>query len=731
MIRKRLAFAASFILFASLHIAAQTVPAAQKVVKTPHVEAALIARHQSFVPGQPIALALRLKIIDHWHTYWRNPGDSGLPTKLKWTLPTGYEASEIQWPYPKKLPLGPLMNYGYEGEALHLVTIKTPANIKPGEIATFTVKADWLVCADVCIPEEGALTFSLPAVASAPLPDARWAKAFNVAEAALPTTVLGNVSAKIDGLTLRLTAKTDAAANISDITFYPHRDDVVANAAKQTLTKTADGFQLDVTLAEPFNKEKADEVKTLDGILVANNAAWTAPINAKAVTIVAPVTYAASIVSNTNSNIGGQLQAKMSETATPALSFLAAIVFAFLGGLVLNLMPCVFPVLGIKIMGFVENAHGNARLLRRQGIAFFAGVMMSFLLLAGLMLALRAAGQSIGWGFQLQEPLFVAALAVLFFAMALNLSGVFEIGTSLQSAAGNAELKAQKNPLGGAFASGVLATVVATPCMAPGLGASVGFTLSQSAPVAMLVFMAIALGLALPVVLLAYFPALLRFLPKPGAWMETFKQFMAFPLYATVVWLAWVLGSQTGNDGVMQLLVGLTLIALAAWIYGRWQVAKPVVATLAGAVVASVGIAAAWAGATTVLPAESSSANVTNISADGWTPYSAEKIAQLRGEGKAVFVDFTATWCITCQVNKRVALNQESVVKKMAESNVVRMKADWTRKDEAITKALAAFGRNGVPLYVLYPVKGEATILPEVLTPSIVIATVDKVTAAK
>ena len=728
MIRKRLAFAASFILFASLQIAAQTAPAAQKVVKTPHVEAELISRYQSFVPGQPIEAALRLKIIDHWHTYWRNPGDSGLPTKLKWTLPTGFTAGEVQWPHPKKLPLGPLMNYGYEGEVLHLVTIKTPANIKPGEIATFTAKADWLVCADVCIPEEGVLTFSLPAAASAPLPDAGWGKAFSLAAAALPTAILGNVSAKIDGLTLRLTAKTDAMANISDITFYPYRDDVVANAAKQTFTKTADGFQLDVTLAEPFNKEKADDLKILDGILVANNAPWGAPINAKAVTIAAPVTYSAGTINNINANTGGQIQAKLPETAQPALSLLTALVFAFLGGLVLNLMPCVFPVLGIKVMGFVENAHGNAQLLRRQGVAFFVGVMLSFLLLAGLMLVLRAAGQSIGWGFQLQEPLFVAALAILFFTMALNLSGVFEIGVSLQSAAGNAELKAQKNPLGGAFASGVLATVVATPCMAPGLGASVGFTLGQSAPVALLVFMAIAVGLALPVVLLAFFPALLRYLPRPGAWMETFKQFMAFPLYATVVWLAWVLGSQTGNDGVMLLLVGLTTIALAAWIYGHWQIAKPAVAAVVGVAITAVGIAAAWAGATTTPPAL---ASATAVSADGWIPYAAEKIAELRGEGKAVFVDFTATWCITCQVNKRVALNQDSVVKKMAEANVVRMKADWTRKDEAITKALAAFGRNGVPLYVLYPAKGEAQILPEVLTPSIVIAAVDNIAVRK
>ena len=687
------------------------------ILKTPHVQAELIASQTSFVPGQPIEAALRLQIIDHWHTYWRNPGDSGLPTKLKWTLPEGFTAGEIEWPYPKNHALGPLMNFGYEGEVLHVVKIQTPANFKAGSVATFVAKADWLVCADVCIPEEGVLTFSIQAATTTPQPDGRWVKSFATARDAIPSKTLDGVSAKIDGFTLRITAKNAAASGVNTATFYPHRDDVIANAAKQIFTKTADGFELDVTLADPRN----EELKTLDGVLVAGNARWGAPIDAKAVTIAAPTTYGKPVGKNEKPNTGAPIQAKMAETGQSDLTLLSALIFAFLGGLVLNLMPCVFPVLGIKVMGFVENAHGDVRLLRSQGTAFLVGVLVSFLVLAGLMLALRAAGQSIGWGFQLQEPLFVAALAILFFAMALNLSGVFEIGTSLQSAAGNAELRAQKNPLIGALASGVLATVVATPCMAPGLGASVGFTLGQSAPIALLVFLMIALGLALPIVLLSFFPALIRFLPKPGAWMETFKQFMAFPLYATVVWLIWVLGSQTGNDGVMKLLVGLTLMALAAWVFGRWQVSKPLIAAAVAVVIAAVGIAAAWSGANTEAPNET----ITTTAADSWIPFSKEKIAELRGQGKSVFVDFTATWCITCQVNKRVALNQDEVVKRMADANVVRMKADWTRKDAAITAALAEFGRNGVPLYVLYPPQGEPKVLPELLTPAMVIAAIN------
>jgi thiol:disulfide interchange protein DsbD len=702
---------------------------AAEVVKTPHVEAQLVARHTTFQPGKPIDAALRLKIIDHWHTYWRNPGDSGLPTKLKWTLPEGFAAGEIEWPYPKKLPLGPLMNFGYEGEVLHLVSIQTPAAFQPGAKVTFRAKADWLVCADVCIPEEGVVSLSLTAADSAPAVNSRWEAAFARTQAALPSQTLSNVSVAIDGMTATIKVKTKAMIDASAVAFYPHRDDVMANAGKQGFSKTRDGFTLTVPLAEPRN----NDLKAFDGVLAAEEADkravnWGSGISARAVTISAPVVYLGGASSSKSSN-GGQVQAKMPETPRSELSLIMALGFAFLGGLVLNLMPCVFPVLGIKVMGFVENAHGQSRLLRRQGAAYFVGVLLSFMALAGLMLALRGAGQSIGWGFQMQEPLFVGALAVLFFVMALNLSGVFEFGTSIQAVAGDAEHRAQSNPLVGAIISGVLATVVATPCMAPGLGASVGFTLSQSAPIALLVFVAMAVGLALPVSLLSFFPALLRYLPKPGAWMDTFKQVMAFPLYGTVVWLVWILGAQTGNDGVAALLAGLTVLALAGWVYGRMQMRKPMAAIAVGLALGAVGLWFAWMGTAIVAPdAEPVSGSTpAPVSASDWVPFSKEKISALRQDGKSVFVDFTATWCITCQVNKRVALNDEAVVAQMKARNVVRMKADWTRKDPAITAALAEFGRNGVPLYVLYPPSGEPAILPELLTPMLVLESISTI----
>ncbi len=686
-------------------------------VKTPHVEAELIARHTAIVPGQPLEAALRLKIIDHWHTYWVNPGDSGLPTKLAWTLPAGFTAGPIEWPHPKKLPLGPLTNFGYEGEVLHLVTLQTPASLKAGETVTLSAKAEWLVCADVCIPEDGVVSITLPVSAGPHSVNAQNATAFTTARGALPQTTSGwKSSATIAGTTLQISISPPAGENIEanfgsqEVSFYPLRDDLIANAGKQVLSRLGEGFVLTVPLADPVNRE----LKSLDGVLV-TDAGWGKTAPGKAIAISAPAIYSTTA----NPSTGVPLQARMPVEPPAATGLISAIVFALLGGLVLNLMPCVFPVLGIKVMGFVENAHGEPALLRKQGLAFFVGVLLSFMVLVGIMLGLRSAGESIGWGFQLQEPLFVAALAVLFFVMALNLSGVFEVGTRLQSVAGNAELNAQKNPTTGAFASGVLATLVATPCMAPGLGASVGFTLGQSVPVALAVFLAVAVGLALPVVLLSFFPALLRLLPKPGVWMETFKQFMAFPLYATVVWLAWVLGAQTGNDGVAKLLVGLTLVAMAAWAYGRWQFKKPFMAAVAASIVALAGAGVVWSGAATPLTATASPTD------PAWVAFSPQKIAELRAAGKGVFVDFTATWCITCQVNKRVALNQASVIKRFGELDIVRMKADWTLKDPVITATLAEFGRNGVPLYVFYPKSGDPVVLPEVLTPSVLIAAVE------
>ena len=683
-------------------------------VKTPHVEAEIISRYAAVQPGQPVEAALRLKIIDHWHTYWRNPGDSGLPTKLTWSLPSGVSAGPIEWPMPKKLPLGPLMNFGYDGEVLHLVTLQTPKQLTVGQNVTLSAKAEWLVCSDVCIPESADLTISLPIIGSAPLPDARWADSFANARASLPATMSGwksEATFETGKAMLALTPPADERLSFGEFAFYPLREDIIANAGPQIFSKTSDGMRLIIPLADPVNLT----LTTLDGVLV-SDAGWGKAHPGKAVTVSAPITYAknasAPVVANT-----APTSAATKPRNPDDLGLAIALLFAFVGGLILNLMPCVFPVLGIKVMGFVEHAQGEPTRLRQQGLAFLVGVVLSFWILAGLLTALRAAGQSIGWGFQLQSPVFVTLLALLFLLMALNLSGVFEFGMRLQSVAGNLQQRVKPSNLMDAFLSGVLATIIATPCTAPFMGAALGYTLAEPAYVSFLVFTSVALGMAAPVLLLSLFPGWLRHLPKPGAWMDTFKQFMAFPLFATVAWLAWVLGSQQGNDGLGLLLLGMVVVSLGAWIYGRWQFGYPLRALTLAVVLGLVGVVIAWPGAVPARGADPVS------EANDWVPFSKQKVAEFRAQGRPVFVDFTATWCITCQVNKRIALNQKSVLGRFAELNVVRMKADWTVQDPAITEALAAFGRNGVPLYVYYPAGGEPQILPELLTPAIVLAT--------
>ena len=684
-------------------------------VKTPHVEAEIVSRLAAVQPGQPIEVALRLKIIDHWHTYWQNPGDSGLPTKLTWTLPDGISAGPIEWPHPIPLPLGPLMNFGYEGEVLHLVKLQTPASLKPGRNITLKAKAEWLVCSDVCIPESADLSIDLPVVGSAPLPDSRWTNSFKEAQFALPGTLPGwKTDARIEHgkVILTLAAPPGTKIEVSELYFYPLHGEIIANAGRQVLGRTADGLSLTIPTADPVNAT----LKALDGVLVSKTG-WGSAHAGKAVAISAPVVYGKPVVAASPTKA-----ASGPASSGDDLGLLVAILFAFVGGLFLNLMPCVFPVLGIKVMGFVQHAQGDQRRLRLQGFAFLAGVVGSFWVLAGLLIALRAGGASVGWGFQLQSPLFVTLLALLFLLMALNLSGVFEMGLRLQSAAGGIQAKQNRGPVVDAFLSGVLATIIATPCTAPFMGAALGYTLSQSAFVSLFVFTAVAFGVAVPVVALSMFPGWLRHLPKPGAWMDGFKQFMAFPLYATVVWLVWVLGSQQGNDGAATLLSGMVVVAFAAWLYGRWQLENPLRALITAVALFVFGTAIAWPGPTVGIAAQGAGQASTK---DQWLPFSKEKVAELRGQGRAVFIDFTATWCITCQVNKRVALNDKDVLQRFSELNIVRLKADWTVKDAAITEALAEFGRNGVPLYVFYPANGEPKLLPEILTPAIVLSSLD------
>jgi thiol:disulfide interchange protein DsbD len=706
-------------------------------VVTDHIEAELVAEKSSITPGTPFTVALRLRHAEHWHTYWRNPGDSGLPTRIKWKLPAGFQAGAIQWPYPQQLPLGPLMNFGYADEIFLLTDITPPANIKPGEKIALAAHAEWLVCKDICVPESGEFSLTLP-VAATPGETSRWIADFAHTRTMLPANAGGwtfTVAARGKGAQIDIAAPAGSRAAPQNVFFFPYQGDIMENAAPQKFARRGNGYTLALDLADSARFD----AKTFSGILVSSTG-WgdvrghalqlgsdpaqvkiaQAPVRMRGLSVLENAQPAA-VPENTN-------PAPASPPPPPAndLSLWLALVFAFIGGLLLNLMPCVFPVLGIKVMSFVGHAHHNARLMKTQGLAFLAGVLVSFWALAGALLALRAGGSALGWGFQLQSPGFIAALAILFLLMSLNLLGVFEVGGRVQGAAGNINVR---NMHAQAFFSGVLATAVASPCTAPFMGSALGFTLAQPAYIALGVFTALALGMAAPIVFLAFYPQGRKWLPKPGPWMVSFKQFMAFPLLATVVWLAWVLGAQRGNDAVMQLFAGLLVIALAAWVYGRWGAAPKRAGYTLAALLLFAGIFLAWPDGSASPPEA-----VQTVAKPGelaWQPWSKSKVEELRARGSPVFVDFTAAWCITCQVNKRIALHNSEVVKRFADLGVAPLKADWTNHDAAITSALAEFGRNAVPLYVLYSPRSATApvVLPELLTPATVLAALDKINA--
>jgi thiol:disulfide interchange protein DsbD len=687
-------------------------------VKTEHVEAQLVSDKMGAQPGKPVLVGLRLRMEPHWHTYWKNPGDSGLPTRIRWVLPEGWKAGEIQWPYPQLLPIGPLMNYGYEDEVVLLTPLTAPASAAPGK-ANIQAKAEWLDCKDICIPEKGELDLQLPVTAAEAPPDPRARAAIERARNMLPVAAPGwKFDSSIAGksLIVRLTAP-EGATPPARATFFPEREQLVEPAAPQKVSRDGRTLRIEMKLADPI----ATDVSMVQGVAVAD-AGWAGTDRRKAIAVSAPMGNAAAGPAGT----AGSTSRPTSARGTMEGTAVAALAFALIGGILLNLMPCVFPVLGIKVMGFVKHAHGDARAMRLQGLVYSAGVIVSFIVLAGVMLLARAGGTQLGWGFQLQSPAVVALLAALFFVLALNLSGVFEWGGFAQSMTSDLGARGR---YADAFLAGVLATVVATPCTAPFMGAAVGFTLSQSAALALAIFVMLGIGMALPVLLLALFPGLLKRLPKPGAWMDTFKQVLAFPLYATVAWLAWVLGAQAGNDAVFALLGGLVLISMGAWIYGRWAHTgsrwQPAIAV----VLAAAGVLVAWPGPS-AMPAESTP--VARKGELGWEAWSPEKVRGLTAQGRPVFVDFTAAWCVTCQVNKRVALGADAVVKAFGARGIATLRADWTRQDPRITEALAALGRNAVPVYALY-VPGEEfpRLLPEVLTPSLVLAEIESLPMSK
>jgi thiol:disulfide interchange protein/DsbC/DsbD-like thiol-disulfide interchange protein len=679
---------------------AVTCAAVAAPVRTAHVEAELVPAATALTPGTPLTVALRLKMDQGWHTYWQNPGESGLPTTLAWKLPAGLTAGPIQWPPPRALPAGPLINFGYEDEVLLLTDIAATGAPSSAGPAALQARADWLVCREICIPEGADLALTLP-LSPQSSPDPRWGDAIARSRASLPRPLAG-WTVVATGQGPRVEVALTPAADHSDpgeIRFFPFTEGKIEPSAPQTLAR--DGGTLKLTL--PVASQRVGEFTRVAGVLTASKgfgAQTAASID---------VPLAGSIVAGPALPNG--TAALSTSDGNGDISFGVALAFALVGGLLLNLMPCVFPVLSLKVLGFARQG-ADRRAMRVHGLAFAAGVIASFWLLAGLLLALRAAGGELGWGFQLQSPAVIVGLAVLFFVLALNLSGVFEIGQFLPSSLSTWNAR---NPYVNDALSGVVAVVVASPCSAPFMGAAIGYALAQSASFTVVVFTALGFGMALPYLLLAFFPGWRKKLPAPGPWMVRLKQLLAFPLYATVIWLAWVLGAQLDNDAVARLALMLLLLALSLW---AWQTMRTGGARAWGSV-ALVGLVAAIVAVAPVVRAAvaGSEPAVKPLAADKgpWQDYAPDRVRQLTDAGRAVFVDFTAAWCVTCQVNKRLVLNTEAVQQAFAQNDVALLRADWTRRDATIGRALAALGRSGVPVYVLYRPGREPLVLPEVL----------------
>jgi len=680
-------------------------------VKAAHLTAELVSLGPAIAPGGTQEVGLVLTIEEHWHVYWINAGDSGEPPHIDWTQPEGITAGPMQFPIPERLPLGPLMDFGYEDEVAFPVTISAAPTLKPGPVH-LDAQVTWLVCAQVCLPGKAHLGIDLTVQPGAPNAD-REPKLGALGEAMtlIPKPLPGGMKFSVRGDKQQYELTLVNGKRDKDAEFYPFDKDptdVISNAADQNIETQKDGVRLYVNRSPDLAALPA----ALHGVIKLSDTV--------AYDVSAPVVQVDNVLAGKTRGGG---------TGTTALGTVG---LAFLGGVILNLMPCVFPVLFLKGLALLQSSAMERAQVRRHGLAYALGILVSFWVIVAALLVLRATGSHAGWGFQFQSPAFIAVLAAFMFFFALSLAGQFELGLSLTSVGG--EL-AQKQGYAGSFFTGVLATVVATPCMGPLLGAAVGFALVQSAGVTFAVFTAVALGLAAPYVLLSWQPAWAKLLPKPGPWMEVLKQLTAVPLFATAIWLAWVYGQlYAAGDSVNQvalLLVCFLLLAVAGWALGRWPakwgsaIAAVVLIALALAIPLSEGRKAARAGSVQAGAAQ------TNFAANGtevvWQPYSEQALEAARAAGHPVFIDFTAAWCLSCQVNERVVLKSDEVESALLKGGVVTMKADWTNSDPAITAKLASLGRASVPTYVVYPAAGGAAdVLPELLTKDLVLKAIER-----
>ncbi len=659
-------FLLSALLFLSLTTSA--LGRQTETLDTGKVTASIISSLDRAAPGGTVWVALRTELDEGWHTYWRNPGDSGEPVQLTWLLPQGVDAGPIAWPVPYPIPTGPIVNYGFEGAPLFPVELTIPETMQTGETLSLTLDFYYLVCADICIPEEGQLSLDLDI--GEPVADALWGPQIEMAVLESPRR--GNIAgaAEVANDILTLTFADLPEGRVSEAYFFPFVQGVLGHSAAQNFRPGDNGIAL---VTEPEFLWTNGIPDTIEGVLKYN---LDGAVQSEVVTL---ATHSAL-------DIGESGQAGTS------MGLLAAAFGALLGGLILNLMPCVFPIISLKALSLAKSAHGDRLPARRGAWAYTLGVLLTFAVLAGVLIIFKAAGAQIGWGFQLQSPKVVGVLALLLFVIGLNLLGLFEIGSRLQGVGGG---MASRGGLSGSFFTGVLAVIVATPCTAPFMAGAVGYALAQPALTTLIVFLALGFGFALPFLLLGYIPGLLAKLPKPGPWMETFRQVLAFPMFAAAIWLVWVLILQAGANGAGLLLIAMLLAGFAIWLHRRGSTLIKGLAlmTALGALVLpltlSTGAVGGAAGVTTA-----------SLKAEAWSP---ERVAELRAEGRPVFVDFTAAWCVTCKVNEQLVLKTERTQALFERTNTAFLIADWTNRDAQIAAELERYGRAGVPLYLAYP----------------------------
>jgi thiol:disulfide interchange protein DsbD len=712
--------------------------AASSFFETDHVRVELLVPGNQLYIGDWNEAGLYFKLEPGWHIYWRNPGDAGEPPHIQWKLPAGITAGPMQFPAPKRLPLGPLMDYGYEDEVLFPLRLIVSNEImkggvrgnRVGEAGPYTLhaKIDWLVCRGSCIPGKAELEvqrnvfigdYDLATKPGLPL-SVRFFNTGHKSLPDLPRPLPASAKAVFQSIPTGIRLTVETGKQETQATFFPADQDILDNPAPQKLTPTVNGLILDLKKDANLTANPTQ----LKGVLeLSGGRAYEIVALPLGVTAPTPAYSASVTATSTTSSSSAPIN-------TPRLSWsllLRTSCLAFLGGLLLNLMPCVFPVLFLKGLALVHTGHRELHRLRTHGLVYAAGILVSFWALVGVLLGLRAAGATLGWGFQFQSPVFLALMAGLLFFLGLSLAGQFEIGLTLTSAGGSL---AAKQGYTGSFFTGVLAVVVATPCTAPFMGAAIGYALAQSALVTFAVFTALALGLAAPYVALTLQPAWTRILPKPGAWMEVLRQAVAVPIFVTVIWLAWVLAAAYGAGVLAALLASFLLLAIAGWFLGRWPTRRwaTAVAALILLGVVALAVFGQWlVGETPGKAGQPGSTELNSVAANGWEPWSAAAVSRYQAQGRPVFVDFTASWCLSCQVNERVALNQPQVKQAFQSANVALLRADWTRHDEAITQALTALGRSGVPAYALYsPGETSPRLLPEVLTPGIVMDALSK-----